>query len=132
MSALLAKLVHLAKTEPVLVTGLVQSLLSLIVGLGLPLTAAEAGGVLAVTSALLAFLAAWAVRPFQVATLTGLVTAVVTTLVAFGVPHVSTGIVSSLNASIVAILSLVLRGHVTPVANLPAPAPAPVAPPAAA
>lgn len=135
------KILAVIKTEPVMISGLVQSLLSLIVGLGLSLTAGQTGALEAGTTAVLALIAAVSVRPFPVTILTGAVTAVVTLLVAFGVPHVSTGMVSSLNASIVAVLALVLRGHVTPVASLskpvPSPSPSPVrapvpAPPAVA
>jgi hypothetical protein len=130
----MSRLVNLIKTEPVMLTGLVQSLLALVVGLGLSLSGTETGALEAATTAVLALVAAVSVRPFPVAALTGAVTAVATVLVAFGVPHVSTGEVSSLNAVIVSVLSLVLRGHVTPVASLRKPGPpAPVpAPPAAA
>jgi ABC-type branched-subunit amino acid transport system permease subunit len=120
------KFLAFLRTEPVVITGLVQSLLALGVGLGLSLTAGQTGAVEAASAALLALGAAIAVRPFPVAALTGAVTAVVTVLVAFGVPHISTGEVSSVNAVIVAVLSLVLRGHVTPTVTLAARRPAPL------
>jgi hypothetical protein len=125
------KILNVIKTEPVMLTGLVQSLLALAVGLGLSLTGGQTGALEAATTAVLALVAAVSVRPFPVAALTGAVTAIATVLVAFGVPHVSSGAVSSLNAVIVSLMALVLRGHVTPVASLPKPAPAPSPSPAA-
>jgi hypothetical protein len=129
----MSRIVNTIRTEPVLITGLVQSLLALVVGLGFSLTAGQTGALEAVTTAVLALVAAVSVRPFPVAALTGALSAVATVLIAFGVPHVTTGEVSSLNAVVVAVLSLVLRIHVTPTASLaPQPAPAPIpAPPAA-
>jgi len=121
----MSKLINVIKTEPVLITGLVQSLLALLVGLGFSLTAGQTGALEAGTTAVLALVAAVSVRPFPVAALTGALSAVATVLIAFGVPHISTGAVSSLNAVVVAVLGLVLRGHVTPVASLPKPAPLP-------
>ncbi|MBO0813621.1 MAG: hypothetical protein J2P30_00480 [Actinobacteria bacterium] len=119
----MSKLFNLIRTEPALILGAVQTILALIMGIGLNLSAGQAGAIEAVTSAVLALIVAVTVRPFPVPVLTGAVTAVVTLLVAFGVPHVSAGIVSSLNAAIVAVLTLVLRGHVTPAASAPHPAP---------
>ena len=53
-----------------------------------------------------------------VAALTGLVAAVVTLLIAFGVPHVQPGVVATLNAAIIAVFALIVRIHVTPLATL--------------
>jgi hypothetical protein len=108
----------LIKTEPALITGVVQAVLALLAGTVFTFTAAETGAVLAVTTAVLALVAAIATRPFRVAALTGFVTAVVTLLIAFGVPHVQPGIVSTLNAAIVAVFMLIVRLHVTPLATL--------------
>lgn len=111
-------LLNIIKTEPVLLTGLVQTLLAFAVGTGWHLTTAEGAGIIAATTAILALVAAVATRPFQVPALTGAVTAVVTLLVAFGVPHIQLGDVATLNAVIVAVMALVLRLHTTPVATL--------------
>jgi hypothetical protein len=108
----------IAKTEPVLITGAVQAILALILATGANLTVAQSGAILAATTAALAAVAAAAARPVQVPALTGLVTAVVTLLAAFGVNHVQPGLVNTLNGTIVAIMALVLRQHVTPVAAL--------------
>ena len=114
----MSKLLNVIKTEPVMITGLVQAILALVVGLGFALTAGQTGALEAATSAVLALVAAVSVRPFPVAALTGAFTAVATALVAFGVPHVTTGEVSLLNTVVVAVLALALRGHVTPTATL--------------
>ena len=130
----MSKFLNTLRTEPVVIAGFVQSLLALLVGLGLSLTAGQTGALEAGTTAVLALVAAVAVRPFPVAALTGALSAVATVLVAFGVHHVSSAEISSLNAVIVSVLSLVLRGHVTPTVPLvPRPAPVPTpAPPVAA
>jgi hypothetical protein len=126
-------LLNLIKTEPVLIVSAVQAVLALLAGTVLNLTSAESGAILAGTTALLALIAAISTRPFQVSALTGFVSAVVTLLVAFGVPHVQPSIVSTLNAVVVAVVAVVVRLHVTPVATLntaakakSVPAPAPV------
>lgn len=51
------------KNEPVLVTALVQAILAMVVAFGLDLSAEQIGGVLAVTAALLAFVARAKVTP---------------------------------------------------------------------
>jgi hypothetical protein len=114
---------NLIKTEPALVTGVVQAVLALLAGTVVTLTATQAGAILAVTTAILALVAAIATRPFQVAALTGLTTSLVTLLIAFGVPHVDAGTVSTLNAAITAVAALIVRLHVTPVVSLPKPPP---------
>lgn len=111
-------LLNLIRTEPALVTGVVQAVLALLSGTVLTLTAGQTGAILAVTTAVLALIAGAMARPFQVSALTGLVGSVVTLLVSFGVHGVQPGIVSTLNAAIVAIAALVVRLHVTPVATL--------------
>jgi hypothetical protein len=110
----------LIKTEPALITGTVQAVLALLAGTVITFTASETGAILAVTTAVLALIAAAATRPFQVSALTGFVSAAVTLLIAFGVPGVQPGIVSTLNAVIVAVVMLIVRLHVTPVATLKA------------
>lgn len=112
------RFIVIVKTEPALIVGVVQAVLALLAGTVLTLTAGQTGAVLSVTTAALALVAAIATRPFQVAALTGLVTAVVTLLITFGVPHVQAGTVATLNAAIVAVFALVLRLHVTPLATL--------------
>ena len=114
----MSRLIAIIKTEPVMITGLVQALLAFAIATGWHLTTAEGAGIIAATTAILALVAAVATRPFQVSALTGAVTAVVTLLVAFGVPHIQLGDVATLNAVIVAVMTLVLRLHVTPVATL--------------
>lgn len=109
---------NIITTEPVLIAGAVQAVLALLAGTVLTLTAAESGAILAATTAALALAAAAWARPFQVSALTGFVSAVVTLLVAFGVHGVQPSIVSTLNAAIVAVAVLILRGHVTPLVTL--------------
>jgi hypothetical protein len=119
---------RLLSLEPVLSAGVIQAAIALVVALGFSLTAGQSGAIEAAAAAVAALITALSVRPFQVPALTGALTAVGTLLVAFGVPHVQPSLVSSFNAALVAILAIVLRGHVTPVASLPKPtAPEPTA-----
>jgi hypothetical protein len=60
---------------------------------------------------------------------TGLLTAVGTLIMAFGVPHVTGGLVSAVNALLAIVLASLLREKVTPVAAKGKPAPRPPAPP---
>lgn len=111
--------INLIKTEPALFSGLAQAVIALAIGLGVHLTSAQEGSLLAVTTAVIGLVAAIATRPFQVSALTALTGALVTLLVAYGVHGVQPSIVATLNAAIVAIAALIVRLHVTPVASLP-------------
>jgi hypothetical protein len=113
---------RLLSLEPVLSAGVVQDAIALVIALGFTLTAGQSGAIEAAAAGLGALIMALSVRPFQVPVLTGALTAIGTLLVAYGVHGVSPGMVSSFNAALVAILAIVLRGHVTPVASLPKPA----------
>ena len=110
--------INLIKTEPALITAVVQAALSLIAATGLTLTAGQSGAILAVTTALLALITAAATRPFQVSALTGLLTAAFTLAIAFGVTGITPGFVAAANGAIVAIAALLVRVHVTPVASI--------------
>ena len=115
---MLDKLLNLVKTEPAMITAAVQTILAVIVTSGFNLTAGETGAILAAFTALLALVTAASARPFAVSALTGLVSAIVTLLLAFGVHNIQPNLVASINAAIVAVSALVLRGHITPVATL--------------
>ena len=107
----------LVKTEPALFVGLVQTALALLVSTGLHLTAAQAGSIEAAAAAALGLVVAASTRPFQVAALTGLISALGTLVTTFGLHHVTPGQVSAVNAFVVAILALILRSHLTPKAS---------------
>jgi membrane-bound ClpP family serine protease len=113
--------VNVIKNEPALISGVVQSLLALLVGLGLHLTTDQTGAILAVVAAVLGLVAAAATRPFHVAALTGVVSAVIPLLLAFGV-HASTADISTVNAVIVAVFALLVRMHVSPAGRVSDPA----------
>lgn len=128
----MSKFITVVKTEPALVTGVIQTVIALLAGTVVALSASQEAAILAVTTAILGLIAAAATRPFQVSALTALTGTIVTLLVGFGVPHVDPSIVATVNAAITAVASLIVRLHVTPVVLLPRPAPAPVTPPAPA
>ena len=117
---------------PAMITAAVQAILGVIMAFGVHLTADETGAILAVTTALLALITAFSARPFAVSALTGFVSAVVTLLLAFGVHGIQPNLVASVNATIVAVSALVLRGHITPVTTLKAQAKAAAQPKAPA
>lgn len=121
-------ILNLVRTEPAMITSAVQAVIGVIATFGFTLTPGREGAILAATTAALGLTAAAATRPFQVSALTGLTSAVVTLLLAFGVHGIQPSLVASLNASITAVSLLIVRGHVTPVANLNA-KPAPAGPP---
>lgn len=117
----LKNMLAVIRTEPVLLAGFAQAVLALLATNGVHLSASQSGGILAATTAILTLAAAAATRPFQVSALTGLTSALVTLLVAFGVHGVQPGVVSTLNAAIVAGAAIVVRLHVSPTINNPAP-----------
>lgn len=112
------KFTQMVKTEPVLFTSAIQAVLALISGTAVHLSAAQSGAILAVTTAVLSLIAAASTRPFHVSTLTGFISAVVTLLVAFGIHGVQPGVVSSLNASLVGVVAIIVRLHVSPKATI--------------
>lgn len=117
----MSRFINLVKTEPALFVGAVQAILALVAGAGLNLTAAQSGGLLAATTAVLTLIAAIATRPFQVSALTGVVTVAGTLAVAFGLKNVDPGLVASVNGVIVAAFAFFgIRPQVTPVATLKA------------
>lgn len=133
---MLKSALNLIKTEPAMIVAAVQTVIGVIVSLGFGLSADATAAILAFTTALLAVVPAVLARPVQVSGITGLVSAGVTLLLAFGVHGIQPGLVASLNAAIVALMAIVLRGHLTTLATLtlmePVPTqPTPVIPPAA-
>lgn len=118
MTAKLKALAALLKAEPAVFSGLVQAAIAIGTSLGLNLTAAEQGVLLAATTAGLTLLVAAVTRPFPVSALTGFATALGTALIAFGVPHVTPGAVSSVNAFAGILVTILVSIRVTPVATL--------------
>lgn len=115
----MSKFVNFLRSEPALILAFVQAGLSLLIGAGLHLTVTQAGSIEAAVAAAAGLVVAVSVKPFAVASLTGLIAAAGTLLITFGVQHVSAGLVSEVNAVVVAVLALLIRGNVTANANLP-------------
>jgi len=111
--------INLAVTEPAMLMTALQTALALVVSLGLGLSTDWTGGILALASAVLASIPGFLARPVKVSAITGLVTAAVTAMITFGV-HVQPGLAATVNAAIVAIMAIILRQHLTPVATLKA------------
>jgi hypothetical protein len=114
----------LISLEPVLSASTVQAVLALIIAVGVHLSPAVTGGIEAVAAALLALIIAASVDKVTPALWTGLVTALGTLLIAFGVHHVSAGEVSAVNALLAIVLASLLREKVTPLARTVKRAPA--------
>lgn len=102
---------------PVLTAGVVQSALALAVSLGLHLTVIQTGAIEAAAAAVIAVITAAAVRPFEVATLGGVLVAIGTLLVAFKVPHVTPGLVSTAYALFSALIAGFVHSNVSPAAR---------------
>jgi hypothetical protein len=109
------------RNEPALVTGVIQAALSLAVTLGLDLTAGQTGALEAAAAGVAAIIVAASTRPVAPPILAGGLTAILTCLVAFGIPHVTAASVSEVNVLALAVLAIVLRVHQTPVAPAPPP-----------
>jgi hypothetical protein len=109
--------VDLAVAEPAMLMTALQAILAVVTSLGLGLSTAWTGGILTFTSAALASIPGFLARPVKVTAITGLVSAAVTALIAFGVHGIQPGMVATLNAAIVAVMAIVLRGHLTTLAT---------------
>lgn len=99
--------------EPAVVLGVVSAALSLLVTLGLGLSADQAAGWVAVVAAVFAIVTAWRTRPVAPALFTGLVQVAAALLAAYHF-SVSAGTVGAINTLVVAALTLLTRGQVSP------------------
>jgi hypothetical protein len=105
---------YLWELEPVFTAGAAQAIVALVVALFHP--AAWVTGVIEAAFAIVAALYAMAkVNPKRPALFTGLVTAIGTLLVALGIPHVNSGLISAINGVLAIVLASLLREKVSPV-----------------
>lgn len=103
------------KREPSLYISAIGSVLSLVAAFGLDfLTPEQAALVIVVLNAALGAWNAYKVRPVPPAAFVYLVGAVATLVAAYGV-QVPQSVVGAVNAAVLAILALILRGNVSPV-----------------
>jgi hypothetical protein len=104
-----------SRPEPALLIGTLSAGLSLLTAFALPgFSAVQVAAIVAVFNAGLAVAVALRVRPVGPAVFTGAVAAVVALVAAYGY-DVTPQVVGGLNALVVAVLSLLTRGQVTPV-----------------
>jgi lipopolysaccharide export LptBFGC system permease protein LptF len=99
--------------EPALILGVLSAALSLVVTLSVGLSANQAGAWTAVISGIFAVITAAFTRPIAPAAFTGLVAVTADLLAAYHF-NVSAGTVAAVNALVVAGLTLITRGQVTP------------------
>lgn len=99
--------------EPALWLTLIQTALALAVGLGLSVTGGQVGLINAVAAAVLALVAAIAVRPFPVPLLMGGIQALIALGVGFGLDLAGEQ-VALLNAGAAALVGFIMRMHVEP------------------
>lgn len=100
--------------EPALIVGAISAALSLVVTLGVGLTADQAGAWTAVISGVFAVITAVMTRPIAPAAFAGLVTVAADLLGAYHY-NVSAGTVAAINTTVLAVLTLLTRGQVSPV-----------------
>jgi hypothetical protein len=106
--------------EPALIVGAVSAALSLVVTLGVGLTSDEAGAITAVVTGVFGVVTAVLTRPIAPAAFTTLVTVAADLLAAYHY-QVSAGTVAAVNTTVLAVLTLVTRGQVSPVPTATAP-----------
>jgi hypothetical protein len=99
--------------EPALWLTLIQTVVALAVGLGLAVTGEQVGLINAAAAAVLALIAAVAVRPFPVPLLMGAISALLALGVGFGLA-LSPEQVGLANAGVAALVGFILRMHVSP------------------
>ncbi|MGW4476817.1 hypothetical protein ACWENQ_44800 [Nonomuraea sp. NPDC004354] len=100
--------------EPALWLSLIQTAVALAVGLGLSLTGDQVGLINGAAAAVLALIAAFAVRPFPVPLLMGAIQALLALAVGFGL-ELTGEQVGLANAAAAALVGFILRMHVEPV-----------------
>lgn len=101
--------------EPALYIGVVSAGLSLVVALNVGgLTSDQAALIVAAITAIGAVVTALATRPIAPPVFTGAVTAVAALLAGFHY-NVSPGTIAAVNGVVLAVLTLIFRGQVTPV-----------------
>lgn len=106
--------------EPAVVIAVISGALSLVVSLGVGLTADEAGAIVAFISGAFAALTAVVTRPVAPAAFTGLVTVTADLLGAYHF-DVSAGTLAAANGFVLAVLTLLTRGQVSPAILPPGP-----------
>lgn len=104
---------NLFKREPALWLSLIQTVVSLGVGLGLTLTGEQVGLINGLAAAVIALVAALAVRPFPVPLLMGAIQASLAFGVGFGL-DLSSEQVGLVNGAAAALVGFILRMHVEP------------------
>lgn len=103
--------------EPTLVIQTISALLSVFVAVGVPnLSAEQAALIIGVINAVFGVLNAVVVRPMPPAAFTGLIAAGAALLGAYGL-ELSQELVGTLSAAVIAVMTLLVRGQVTPVAD---------------
>lgn len=119
----------MVKNYPVLFAAFAQAALALVISLGFSLTAAEVGGIEAGVAAAVALVVAlWVDRP-TVAVVTGFLNAVIMVAVAFGVPRISAGLTSVIDAVVVSLAAFFVHSNVSPATRAPAPVGVPMGEP---
>lgn len=109
--------------EPVVVLNALSAALGLVVSLGVtPLSATMSGGIVALVTAALGAVAAWRTRPITPQVFTTVVAAGADVAATFGF-HASQGLIGGINGAVLALLTLLTRGQVTPTAKLRRPKP---------
>lgn len=104
--------------EPQLILNAISAAIGLVVTLGVTsLTTDQAGAIVAVITAVFAAVAAALTRPVAVGAFTALAATAFDLLAAFHF-NVAPGTLGAVNMLVVAVLTLIARGHVAPVSSL--------------
>ncbi|WP_030506380.1 hypothetical protein [Microbispora rosea] len=99
--------------EPALWLSLIQTVIALAVGLGLSITGEQVGLINGAAAAVVALVAAVAVRPFPVPLLMGAIQALLALGVGFGL-DLSPEQVGLVNGALAALVGFIMRMHVSP------------------
>ncbi|MFJ4837185.1 hypothetical protein [Streptomyces sp. NPDC088746] len=109
--------------EPALWLNSLAAILGLAVTFNVGLTEAQAGWIVACTSAVLGAIAAALTRPIAVQAFTAAVATIASAVGAFGF-EVAPTTTAAINGCVLAVLMFITRGQVTPVPTKPSPQPA--------
>lgn len=129
MSSILARLRTILRAEPALVAWALNGGIAVVIGFLTPLTVAQSAAITTITTALAALYAAVRARPVAVSAIMGAMVTIATAAAAFGL-HVAPNVMAMAVAVGSAVLGLVFRANLTPVAPAaPLPDTKPVGPP---
>lgn len=116
----MSRLELLLRTEPAIFANFLAVAATLIAAFAFTVTQNQEAAIVVISTAVITVLVSALARPVQVPLLVGAVVTGLTAAAAFGL-KVQPEVLASFSAALTTVLTLMIRGHVTPLAAKPAP-----------